>query len=174
MSAYETHILWLCALRVNNCEFSVYTVWIFMKCTPFARPKRLITPIRLVISCFTDIWWFHPCCTFSTFYDIICVAHFYILKVVKHEMTSRIGVIILHQIVNITWFPLFSRWNSRTIARQDMNIKVTAFTESKKFYYICVFVCLCSKVSPSQWHVLIYDGWLWHSLVIHILNCVRF
>ena len=29
----KTNILWLCALRVNKCEFSVYTVRIFMKCT---------------------------------------------------------------------------------------------------------------------------------------------
>ena len=29
----KTYILWLCALRVNKCEFSVYTVRIFMKCT---------------------------------------------------------------------------------------------------------------------------------------------
>ena len=29
----KTYILLLCALRVNNCEFSVYTVRIFMICT---------------------------------------------------------------------------------------------------------------------------------------------
>ena len=29
----KTYIFWLCALRVNKCEFSVYTVGIFMKCT---------------------------------------------------------------------------------------------------------------------------------------------
>ena len=29
----KKHILLLCALRVNKCEFGVYTVRIFMKCT---------------------------------------------------------------------------------------------------------------------------------------------
>ena len=29
----NTYILLLCALRVNKCEFSVYTVRIFIKCT---------------------------------------------------------------------------------------------------------------------------------------------
>ena len=29
----KTYILWLCALRVDKCEFSVYTVKIYMLCT---------------------------------------------------------------------------------------------------------------------------------------------
>ena len=56
-------------------------------------------------------------------------------------MRARLGgpnnLFILHQIINRTWFPLHL---ADEIAEQppDMNIKVTAFTESKKFYYTII------------------------------------
>ena len=71
-------------------------------------------------------WWFHLCCTFSIFYDIICDEHFlhfkaqYVnsvykykennhkctYKVVKHKMTSRIGIMSLVRLpalLNYQW-----------------------------------------------------------------------
>ena len=37
----------ICALRVNYCEFSVYMVSIFMKCTHVCAPKQLIDFAKL-------------------------------------------------------------------------------------------------------------------------------
>ena len=44
------------------------------------------------------------------------------------------NLLILHLVINRTWFHLADEIAE---PRPYVNIKVTAFTESKKFYYIC-------------------------------------
>ena len=38
----------VCALRVNNCEFSVYTVTIFMKCTHVCAAQTTLLTLYLI------------------------------------------------------------------------------------------------------------------------------
>ena len=50
------------------------------------------------------------------------------------RLRGRNNLIILHQIINRSDFPCLA--DEIVEPRPNMNIKVTAFTESKKFYYI--------------------------------------
>ena len=55
------------------------------------------------------------------------------------RLRSLSNLFILHQIINGTWFPLLSRWNSRTTPRNDF--KDAVFTVGEKSINMSLMVC---------------------------------